>query len=155
MKFQACGGLEGSLIEDDAGARIRWLKRQKDYGLLVVGIGFFIDEREDEAAWSLDSTEGAADVEDISIWRLHDDSVIPTLHRIELKARNGESGGTPPTPDLLSVNERRKDTLRGHDEDLLQVESRPAGVVWLVHAVDHAKSTAASGVIPEHWPSPA
>src|SRR6476646_11907543 len=138
MKFQACGGLEGSLIEDDAGARIRRLKRQGDQSLLVVGIGFFIDEREDEAAWSLDSTEGAADVEDVSIWRLHDDSVLPSLHRIELKTRNGESGGAPPTPDLLSVNERSKDTLQGHDEDLLQMKSRPARLVFFVHAVHHA-----------------
>ena len=135
------------------GASIRWLKRQGDQRLLVVGIWFFVDEREDETPWRLDRTEGAADVEDISVWRLHDDSVIPSLHRIELKARHGESGGAPPTPDLLSVNECSKDTLWGHDEDLLQVEPRPAGVVCLVHAVDHAKSTAAQGSFPNTGPA--
>jgi hypothetical protein len=41
---------------------------------------------------------------------------------------------------LLSVNERNKDTLRRHDEDLLQTKSPPARLVSFVHTADHAKA---------------
>src|SRR4029077_19490775 len=129
VKFQACRGRERALIQDDAGARTGRVKRQIDQRLLVVGIGFFIDEREDEAAWSLDSAEGAADVEDIPLWRLHGDPVIGPLHRIELEALNGKSGGAPPAPELLCIDERGEDPLLGHDEDLLQMELRSG---WLL-----------------------
>jgi hypothetical protein len=118
MKFQSSGGLEGSLIEDDTGASIGRLKRQGDQRLLVVGVRFFIDEREDEAVWCLDRTKGATDVEDISIRRLDDDPVIRSFHRIELKVRKRESSGTPPASKLLGVDERGKDPLRGLKEDI-------------------------------------
>ena len=116
MEFQACGGLEGSLFEDDASARISRLKRQRDQRFLIVGIRFFIDEREHEAAWWLDNTERAADVEDISLCGLHQKPVIPSLDRIKLKARNGESGRPPPAPKLLGVDERSRDALREHGQ---------------------------------------
>src|SRR6478736_472546 len=152
MKAEACCGLEGSLIEGDAGASVCRLKRQCDQRLLVVGVGLFIVERVGEAVWWLDGTEGAADVEDVPIWRLHGDPIIGPLYRIELEALNGESGGAPPAPELLCIDERGEDLLLGHDEDLLQMELRPGRLPGFGHVVDHGRSTAASGVTPECWP---
>jgi hypothetical protein len=113
MKAEACRGLERSLIEGDAGASVCRLKRQGDQRLLVVGVGLFIVERVDETVWWLDGTEGPADVEDIPIWRLHGDPVVGPLHRVELQALNGESGGAPPAPELLCIDERGEDPLLG------------------------------------------
>src|SRR2546430_1921471 len=92
MKAEARRRLERSLIEGDAGASVCRLKRQRDQRLPVVGVGLFIVERVGETVWWLNGTEGAADVEDIPIWRLHGDPVIGPLHRIELEALNGKSG---------------------------------------------------------------
>ncbi len=102
--------------------------------------------------WWLDGTESAADLEDIPIWRLHRDPVIGPLHRIELEALNGKSGGAPPAPELLCIDERGEGPLLGHDEELLQMELRSGRLLRFGHVVDHGRSTAASGVIPEHWP---
>ena len=129
------------------------LKRQRYQRLLVVGVGLFIVERVAETVWWLDGTEGAADVEDIPLWRLHGDPVIGPLHRIELEALNGKSGGAPPAPELLCIDERGEDPLLRHDEELLQMELRTGRLLRFGHLVDHGRSTAASGVIPEHWPS--
>src|SRR6476659_5238238 len=115
MKVQACRGLERSLIDDDASAWICRRKRQRDQRLLVVGAGLFIDEREDETTRWLDRTEGAADVEDIAIGRLHGDSVLRSLHRIELNPPNGKPSRAPPAPELLAIDERSEHALPGHD----------------------------------------
>src|SRR4029453_106061 len=150
MKAEACGGLERSLIEGDAGASVCRLKRQRDQGLLVVGVGLFIVERVGETVWWLDGTEGAADVEDTPIWWLHGDPVIGPLHRIELEAVNGESGGTPPAPELLCIDERGEDLLLGRDEDLLQMELQPGRLLRVGHVVDHGRRTPASAALPEN-----
>jgi len=143
VTFQACHGRERALIQDDAGARICRVKRQSDQRLLIVGVRFFVDEREDEASWWFDSTESSTDVEDIPIWWLHSNPVIPSLHRTELEARDRESCGTPPAPKLLGVDECSEDALPRHDKDLLQVKPRLRRLHRSGHAVDHA--TAASG----------
>jgi hypothetical protein len=150
MKFQACRSRERALSQDDAGARICRVKRQRDQRLLVVGVRFFVDEREDEASWWFDRTESSTDVEDIPIWRLHSNPVIRSLHRTELEARHGESCGAPPTPKLLGVDECGEDELPRYDKDLLQAEPRLRRLLRFGHAVDYA--TAPSGVIAERWP---
>ena len=121
MKFQPGRGLEGSLIDDDAGARICPLEGHRDQRLLVIRVWFFIDEREAEAVRCLDGTENATDVEDVSTRGLHDEPVIPALDRFELKARDGESGGAEPVAKLFSVDERSKDPLPGYGKDLLEL----------------------------------
>jgi hypothetical protein len=54
---------------------------------------------------------------------------------------------------LLCIDERGEDPLLGHDEDLLQMKLRSGRLLRFGHVLDHGRSTAASGVIPEHWPS--
>jgi hypothetical protein len=120
VKFQACRGRERALIEDHASASIFWVERQGDQRLPVVWVRFFVDEREDEASWWFDSTESSTDVEDIPIWRLYGYPVISSLHhRTELEARDGESGGAPPTAKLLGVDECSEDALPRHGKALL------------------------------------
>src|SRR3954465_11772848 len=122
MKSEAYRGLEGSLIEGDAAASVCRLKRQRDQRLLVVGVGLFIVERVGETVWWLDGTEGAADVEEIPIWRFPGDPGIGPPPRIELEALNGKSGRAPPPPELLCIDERGEDPLLWQDEDLLKME---------------------------------
>src|SRR5690348_638553 len=137
MKFQTRPGLERALIETDVGARIHWLEGECDPRLLIVGIRFFIDEREAEAARRVDGAEGSADVEDISIRRLHRDPVVRALDGIEDELRDGESSRPPPAPKLLSVDERLEDAFLRRDEALLRVQPQLGGFLRFGHVVDH------------------
>ena len=55
-------GLERALVEHQTGALGRRLERQHDHRFLVVRVGFFPDERVDEATRRLDLAELAAEV---------------------------------------------------------------------------------------------
>ena len=102
----------------------RPLERQCHHRFLIVGIGFFPDERVDETLGSFHLPKHATQVERFSLRRLHRDSVAPSLAHVELDLRRREPRRPPPFRELVGFDARCEHTLTRGGERPFEVQLR-------------------------------
>jgi len=136
-------GLERAVLKHQSGVLACRFEPQRDHGLLVVWVGLLPHERVDETARRFDLAKLTAEVERISLRRLHRDSVAASFPDVELQARGGETVGTPPLCELLSFDAGLEHTLGRRGKGLLQMQ-RPRAFL-----LGHPRTTSISPL----WPA--
>jgi hypothetical protein len=116
-------GREWPLVDDELCCRATE-ERERHYRLLVVGIRLLPNERVDKAPRRIDLAELAAQVEDVSVRRLHSDAVPPSVADVKLKAGSGEVRRTPPLRQLLGLNASCEHALKRCLQDFLQMNAQ-------------------------------
>lgn len=98
-----------ALVENDGHTLATVEERERHHRLLVVGIRLLPFEREHEASRRIDLGKLTAQVEGLSVWRLHPVAVPPALANVEIEAGRGEACRTPPLSQLPRLDARRDD----------------------------------------------
>ena len=129
-------GRERPLVENELRSLAMLEERERHHRLLVVGIRLFPFERVHEAPRRIDLGKLAAEVERLSLRRLHRDAVPPSVANVEVDAGSGEASRTPPLSELLRLDARCEHALGWRLQDLLQMKAKGTGVAC--HAGDYA-----------------
>ena len=115
---------ERPLIDNELRSLAVVRERQCHERLLVVRIRLFPLERVHEAAGRIDHRISPAEMECLSLRRLHRDAVAPAVANIEIEGGSGEPCGTPPLGELTRLDARREHPLSRRLQNRLQTQSQ-------------------------------
>jgi hypothetical protein len=134
MERVASLGRERPLIDNESGSLELVVERECHDRPPVVGIRLFPFERVHEPARRIDLRVPPAQMECLSLRRLHRDAVPPAVANIEVDARSGEASGTPPLGELIRLDARGEHPLSRRPQDRLQSqgETTRIGRHWTI-----------------------